>query len=131
MNATSQIHEPMNATSEIHTPIKSINATTEIQTLNFTHVQTTSREPVKEFLSFNSEDYKVVRNPQLNNNNSEKDYDLITIKVTAFILGVLATIDKAHSKNYAKTLICEAGSELLFNKEVQFISKDLPNSSFE
>ena len=130
MNAISQIHEHMNTTSEIQTPIKSINATTEIQTLNFTHVQTTSREPVKEFLSFNSEDYKVVRNPQINN-NSEKDYDLITIKVTAFILGVLATIDKAHSKNYAKTLICEAGSELLFNKEVQFISKDLPNSSFE
>jgi hypothetical protein len=111
--------------------IESLNVTSETQALNSTHIQPTLKQPVKEFFSFNNEDYKAVRTSQLNNNNNEKDYDLFTIKVTAFILGVLATIDRADSKNYAKNLICEAGSELLFNKEVEFISKDLPNSPFE
>ena len=111
--------------------IESLNVTSEIQALNSTHIQPTLKQPVKEFFSFNNEDYKAVRTSQLNNNNNEKDYDLFTIKVTAFILGVLATIDRADSKNYAKNLIREAGSELLFNKEVEFISKDLPNSPFE
>ena len=92
-------------------------------------VQTTSNSEtspsdlVKKIISFDKKNYKAINTCKPVSDVVE-DYDPITKIKMSFVLGVLATIDKAKSRKIAQFEICHAASEILFNKEIDFRYKD-------
>src|SRR5688572_3991237 len=84
--------------------------------------ETSLDDLTKRFLAFNDKDYQAI-NISKSVNNTEDD-DPITKMKKSFVLGVLATIDRAKSRKHAQFIICQAASEILFAKEIEFRYKD-------
>src|SRR6218665_1628440 len=84
-------------------------------------------ENTKEFLNFNYSNHKAINVAQPKKTNSE-EFDALTCKIMAFVLGVLASIDKSKDKRHAKDLICYGASDFLFEGEIQFRWKTQENN---
>ena len=103
-----------------------IISSTDAQTL--TDVQITSNgkdspdDLTKRFLSFSDKDYQAINISK--SVNRTQDDDPSTKMKMSFVLGVLATIDRAKSRKHAQFIICQAASEILFHKEIEFRYKD-------
>ena len=57
-------------------------------------------------------------------NDTVEEYDQSTKIKMSFVLGVLATIEKAKSREHAQYVICHAASKMLFDNKIKFIYKD-------
>jgi len=83
---------------------------------------------VKTFLSFSDKDYTVINTCKPVGDAVEdyavEDYDQSTKLKMSFVLGVLATINKAKSREHAQHVICHAASTMLFDNKIQFLYKD-------
>jgi len=85
--------------------------------------ETSPSDLVKKFLSFDKKDYKAINTCKPVSDEIEVIDSITQIKMS-FVLGVLATIEKAKSRKHAQFEICQAASEILFNKELEFRYKD-------
>ena len=102
--------------------LSSIEAQTPTDVQITSNRETSLDDLTKRFLSFNDKDYQAI-NISKSVNNTEDD-DPITKMKKSFVLGVLATIDRAKSRKHAQFIICQAASEILFAKEIEFRYKD-------
>ena len=111
---------------EIQAKIRSISV--DVQTS--TDVQIASNgetcpedDLLKKFLSFNEKDFTII-NTDKSINDTVEEYDQSTKIKMSFVLGVLATIEKAKSREHAQYVICHAASKMLFDNKIKFIYKD-------
>jgi len=74
---------------------------------------------VKEFLAFDTNVYKAINTCR--SDDVVSDFDSITQFKISFVLGVLATVDKAASTKDAQFVIGRVASHMLFNNKIELL----------
>src|ERR1700733_9234127 len=74
---------------------------------------------VKEFLAFDTSVYKAVNTCR--SDDAVSVFDSITQFKISFVLGVLATIDRAASTKDAQFVIGRVASHMLFNNKIELL----------